>query len=85
MATIWSLACVYQLCVYVNNKRKIFRKHGYSLLPNMCVPASEGEHVLPLYHDPGGPQLLDDGQDLLEVLHLGWGSLHHKHNQIFAG
>jgi hypothetical protein len=41
-----------------------------------CLPGSEGEHVLPLNHDPGAAQLLDDGQDLGEVLHLGRRSLH---------
>jgi hypothetical protein len=42
----------------------------------LCLPGSEGEHVLPLNHDPGAAQLLDDGQDLREVLHLGRRSLH---------
>jgi hypothetical protein len=42
----------------------------------LCLPGSEGEHVLPLYHDPSAAQLLDDGEDLGEVLHLGRRSLH---------
>jgi hypothetical protein len=39
------------------------------------LPAGKREHVLPLHHDAGGAQLLHDGQDLHQVVHLGWGPL----------